>query len=136
MEYKKDMKGWAENISRIYHLVLLHCPPDLILELQNHLRWIDRKALQDCIALLLMTRDLTHRMKETRQGTMALVQVHVDLLTTTQRPNKSVEAYYKLFCARRDTVNAHGGEAGFHKELFAKAREKIMDERNHDETFC
>ena len=55
--------------------------------------------------------------------------------TTTQRPNESIEAYYKPFCARRDTVNAHGGEAGFHKELYAKAREKVMAERNRGETF-
>ena len=135
MEYKKDMKDWTENSSRIYLLVLLHCPPGLIAELQNHSRWIDGKALQDYIALLLMIRGLAHGMKETRQGTMALVQVHVDLFTTTQRPNKSVEAYYKLFCARRNTVNVHGGEAGFHKELYAKAREKVMAKRNHDETF-
>ena len=74
-------------------------------------------------------------MKETRQGTMALVQVHVDLFTTTQRPNESVEAYYKLFCARRDMVNAHGGKSGFHKEIYAKAREKVMAERNRDKTF-
>ena len=82
-----------------------------------------------------MIRDLTHGMKETKQGTMALVQVHVDLFTTTQRPSESVEAYYKLFCARRDTVNAHGGEAGFHKELYAKARARIMSEKNRDELF-
>ena len=33
MEYRKDKKDWAENSARIYHLVLLHCPPDLIAEL-------------------------------------------------------------------------------------------------------
>ena len=66
---------------------------------------------------------------------MALVQVHVDLFTTTQRPNKSVEAYYKLFCVRRDTVNAHGREAGFHKELYAKARTKTMTARGRDESY-
>ena len=65
MEYKKGMKDWAENSARIYHLVLLHCHPGLIAELQNHSRWINRKALQDCIALLLMILDLTHGMKET-----------------------------------------------------------------------
>ena len=135
VEYRKDMKDWAENSARIYHLVLLHCPPGMIAEIQNHSRWIDGKALQDFITLLLMIRYLTHGIKETRQGTMALVQVHVDLFTTTQRPNESVEAYYKLFCARRDTVNAHGGEAGFHKELYAKACEKVMSKRNRDKTF-
>ena len=43
--------------------------------------------------------------------------------------------YYKLFCLRRNTVNAHGGEAGFHEELYAKAREKVMAERNCYENF-
>ena len=47
MEYRKDKKYWAENSARMYHLVLLHCPPGLIAELQNHSRWIDGKALQD-----------------------------------------------------------------------------------------
>ena len=36
MEYRKYKKDWAENSARIYHLVLLHCPPGLIAELQNH----------------------------------------------------------------------------------------------------
>ena len=52
MEYRKEMKDWAENSAWIYHLVLLHYPPGLILELQNQSRWIDGKALKDCIALL------------------------------------------------------------------------------------
>ena len=54
MEYRKEMKDWAENCARIYHLVMLHCSPGLIAELQNHSRWIDGKAIQDCIVLLLM----------------------------------------------------------------------------------
>ena len=74
-------------------------------------------------------------MKETRHGTMALFQVHVNLFTTIQRPNESLEVYYKLLCARRNTFNAHDGEAGFHKELYAKAHEKVMAERNCDKTF-
>ena len=74
-------------------------------------------------------------MKETKQGTMALVQVHVDLFKTTQRPNESVEAYYKIFCARRDTVNAHGGEAGYHRRLYEKACNKILAERGRDEAW-
>ena len=116
-------------------MVLLHCLPGLIAELQNHLKLIDRKVAQDCIMLLLMIWDLTHEMKDTKQGTRALIQVYVDLFTTTQRRNESVEAYYKLFCARRDTVNAHGGKAGFPKELYAKGRMKIMTENNCNETF-
>ena len=40
-----------------------------------------------------------------------------------------------MFCARRDTVNGHGGEAGFHKELYAKARSKIMTAKGRDESW-
>ena len=101
----------------------------------NHSTWVAGQQAQDCIALLLMMRDLTHGMKETRQGTMALVQVHVDLFTTIQRPNKSLEAYYKTFCARRDTVNAHGGEAGYHEKLYEKARVTIMAENGRTEAW-
>ena len=50
MEYRKDKKDWAENSAWIYHLVLLHYPPGLVAELQNHSRWIDGKALKDCTA--------------------------------------------------------------------------------------
>ena len=111
IEWKKQTRDWTENSARVYHLVLLHCPRGLIAELQNNSKWIARKSAHDCIALLLMIRDLTHGMKESKQGTMALVQVHVDLFTTTQRPNESVKAYYKLCFARSDTVNAHDSEA-------------------------
>ena len=35
----------------------------------------------------------------------------------------------------RNTIIAHGGKAGFHKELYTKAREKVMAERNCGKTF-
>ena len=54
------------------------------------------------------------------------------MFTTIQKPNESVEAYYKIFCARRDTVNAHGREDGYHKKLYEKALAKIMTERSRD----
>ena len=66
-------------------------------------------------------------MKETMQGTMALVGCHSDLYTTVQEKGESLEDYYKVFIARKDTVNAHGGEAGRHKELHRLARQKIMN---------
>ena len=82
-----------------------------------------------------MMCDLTHGTKETRQGTMSLVQVHVDMFTTTQKPNKSVELCYKIFCARRDTVNAHGGDAGYRVKLYEKALITVMVRRGRDTTW-
>ena len=90
LEYKKELNNWTKNSTRVSHLVLLHCSSGLITELQNYSKWIAGKTAQDCIALLLMIQDLTHGMKETKQGMMALVQVHINLFTTTQRPNESV----------------------------------------------
>ena len=66
---------------------------------------------------------------------MSLVQVHVDLFTTTQNPNESVELCYKIFCARRDTVNAHDGDAGYHVKLYEKALITVMAERDRNTTW-
>ena len=66
---------------------------------------------------------------------MALVSSHSDLYTTVQEKGESLEDYYKIFIARKDTVNAHGGEAGRHKELYRLAREKLMTEMKVDEIF-
>ena len=82
-----------------------------------------------------MICDLTHGMKETKQGTMALVDVTVNLFTTVQGKKQSLDDYYKIFIARRDTVDAHGGDAGFHRKLFKNARAKIMLEKGRDETW-
>ena len=82
-----------------------------------------------------MIRDLTHNMKETKQGTMALVGCHSDLYTMVQEKSESLEAHHKVFIARKDTVNARGGEAGRHKQLHRLARQKIMDELGLDEAY-
>ena len=66
---------------------------------------------------------------------MGLVEVHVNLFTTTRRPSESVEAYYTTIFARRDTVTTHGGEAGFHTKLYAMARTRIIAEKGRDESY-
>ena len=35
-ESKMQTRDWVENSTQVYHLVLLHCPPGLMAELQNH----------------------------------------------------------------------------------------------------
>ena len=63
--------------------------------------WAANAVSQDCIVLLLMIRDLTHNMKETMQGTMALVGCHSDLYTTVQEKGESLEDYYKVLLRER-----------------------------------
>ena len=67
--------------------------------MQNHSTWAANTIIQDCIVLLVMIRDLTHNMKETKQGTMALVKCHANLYTTVQGPNESIEDFCLTFMA-------------------------------------
>ena len=71
-KYQKDVEAWTENSARVYNLILGHCPPELRVEMQNHSMWAANAVAQDFIGILLIIRDLTHNMKETMQGTMAL----------------------------------------------------------------
>ena len=52
------------------------------------------------------------------QGTMNFVKCNVELKTKEQIRNETTNEYYKVFGACKDTVNAHGGEAGHHKQMF------------------
>ena len=90
------MEARVENSARVYNLVLGHCPPELRAEMQNHSSWTSSATAQDCIVLLVMIRDLTHNTKETKQGTMALVECHsVELVAPSwTQPAKPVRIYY------------------------------------------
>ena len=114
-EWKREFTQWTENNARIFNLVLQHCHPEVEAELKNHTNWLVARSDQDSIALLLMIRDMRHNMKESKQGTMAIVETAVELATTFQGKSDSMELYYELFSARFNTVNAHGGRAGYHE---------------------
>ena len=55
--------------------------------------WVANAVAQDCIVILLMIRDLTNNMKDTMQGTMALVGCHSDFYTAVQEKGESLEDY-------------------------------------------
>ena len=110
--WKRDSEVWTENSARIFNLVLQHYHPELEAELKNHLNWTVEGSDQNCITLLLMIRDMTHNMKESKQSTMAMVECAVELTTTYQKKSDTIEDYFELSTARKDTVNAHGGQAG------------------------
>ena len=61
---------------------------------------------------------------------MAIVECAVEMNTTTQKSSETTEKYFNIFGARRNTVNAHDGRAGYHEGIFKKAMVKIMDEKN------
>ena len=77
-----------------------------------------------------MIRDITHNMRENKQGVMVIVECAVEMNTTAQNSLETIEEYFDIFEAQRNTVNAHYGRAGYHEGMFKKAMIKIMDERN------
>ena len=120
-KHTRDTEAWTENSARVYNLVLQHCPLDLEAELQNYSSWAAGQSAQNFIALFVMIRDVTHNMKEAKQRTIVLVECAVKLFTTAQKPSKSINDYYKIFTAQKDTLNAHGRQAGRHKMVYAEA---------------
>ena len=124
MEAKKDNKklwvAWKEINGKIYNLLLLHSAPDVVIELQSNANWDAAEAASDVIMLLEMLRNITHNLKESKQGVMVLVECHVDMTCTHQKLDEPLEEYYRIFMARVATVNAHDGNAGFHKLMYEK----------------
>ena len=52
-------------------------------------------------------------------------------MTIFQRRLKTVEEYYKLFNARKDTVNAYGGQAWHHARIYDDTIKRIKVKRSY-----
>ena len=106
----KDTEDWKEESDRVYHLVLTHCPPELEAKLPNHLKWAGGKSAQNFIDLLLMIRNITHDMNETKQETTTLVERAIELFMTAQKPSDSIKDYYEISTAQKDIVEAEAAK--------------------------
>ena len=81
-KYEKDQDAWIKNISRTYNLVLQHFPPDVKAELKNQSTWTVGQDKQNVVTLLLMIRNITHNMRDSKKGVMAIVECTVKMNTT------------------------------------------------------
>ena len=61
---------------------------------------------------------------------MAIVECAAKMNKTAQKPSETTEEYFDIIKAQRNTVNAHDGQAVYHKGMFKKATIKSMDETN------
>ena len=133
METNKDNKklrvAWREINGKIYNLLLLHSAPDVIVKLGNHVDWDTAESGSNAIMLLDMLRDITHNLKEIKQGVMAPVERHVDMTYTHQKASETLEEYFRIFIARISSVNAHGGNSGYQKVLYNKHLVALKEER-------
>ena len=49
---------------------------------------------------------------------MTTVESDVELFTIVQEPGQDLDDYYKVFKAQVDTIDAHGGNAGYHPVVY------------------
>ena len=117
-EYSKLVKNWKNNRSRMFDIVLQHCPPDLVQRLKSKDLWTVTFAKRGGIALTKMIRDMAHVHDDTTQGTMVIVPSDMTLYTTYMSKSEIPAAFCRTFQANVDTINTHRGSAGYHPQLF------------------
>ena len=131
-EYNKLVKSWKNNRSRMFAIVLQHCPPDLVQRLKSKDMWAVTKERLDVIALTKMIRDVAHAHDDTTQGTMAIVASDMTLYTSYMSKSETPASFCCTFQANVDTINTHGGSAGRHPKLFDEHVARLMSERGLD----
>lgn len=119
-DVKKLKDAWIENSGRIFNMVLQRATSDTLTKIQNHQKRELTEGSSDAIELLTLLRDVTHNLKQDKQGTKAIMECHVDMVCTTMTTKESLDEFYILFNARVSTVNAHGGLAGHRPALHVK----------------
>ena len=131
-EYAKLVKNWKNNCSRMFAIILQHCPPDLVQRLKSTDLWTVTFAKRDAIALTKMICDVAHAHNDTTQGTMAILASDMTLYTTYMSKSETPASFCCTFQANVDTINTHGGSAGRHSQLFNDHVARLMSERGLD----
>ena len=104
-EYSKPVKTWKNNRSRMFAIVLQHCPPDLVQRLKSKDLWTVTKEKLDVITLPKMICDVAHAHDDTTQGTMAIVASVMTLYTTYMSKSETPASFCSTFQANMDTIN-------------------------------
>ena len=132
-DWNKNEKTWKENKSKVYHLILCQCPPELLEHLKSIELWDKTSSELNVVNLLHMIRAVCLKHDETKQGIMSAVNSDIRFYTFRQSKDMSCDEYLKLFRAQVDTINAHGGRAGFHWGTYqAKVAEILARDGKQD----
>ena len=96
-KWTKNVKNWKNNRSRMFAIVLQHCPVDLIQRLKSKDLWVATNLGKDVIVLTHMIRDIAHAHDDTAQGTMAIVDSDMALYTTYMGKTETPVAFSCTF---------------------------------------
>ena len=118
-EWKRSVRHWKDNKSRMFAILLQHCLKDLMQRLKSNNKYWKVNDKKDVISLVTMIRDVAHAHDDTTQDTMAIVSSDVALYTTFMSSTDDTDDFYRTFLAMVETINVQGGSAGFHPQLYA-----------------
>ena len=127
-EWYKNVKNWKNNCSRMFAIVLKHCPKYLTQRLKSNIRYSVTNSTKDIIALRRMICDAAHTHDDTTQGTMAIVASNVSLYTTYMSKTEKPVGFCHTFQATVYTINTHGGCAGHQPQLVSEYGQRLQKE--------
>ena len=120
----KDL-NWKTNRSRVYNLILQHCPPDLEEILKTMKSWTTVSSGYDAIGLLKMLRDVAHDQTESKQTVMGFVESIAELFTYHQSEKETDDEYGIMFNAYVESIKAHGRNPWHHPGLAKQHQQRI-----------
>ena len=95
-------------------------------------QWEPAAADTDVVALLLIIWDAMHNKKERARSTMDLVKSGAALFTNPMEPKVTLDKYYRVFKAQVDTIEAHGGNPGYHGAVYREHYEALTRSKGYN----
>ena len=100
--------------SKLYALVLMHCPPDPEEILKKMSAWNVVSKAHNAVGLLKVVRDVAHDQTDMKQTVMGFVESTTKLFTYHQDENLSNNNYSIKFNTTIESIGAHGGQPWHH----------------------
>ena len=101
---------WKTNRSRLYALILMHCPQDLEEILKTMSPWTALSDGYDATQLLKMVCDVAHIQTEVNQTVMGFVESMTKLFAHHKDNKLSDDDYSIIFNATVESIKVHGGQ--------------------------
>ena len=135
-EWSKSVKNWKNNGSRMFAIVLQHCPKDFTQRLKSNPWYSVTNSTEDIIALTRMICDAAHAHDDTIQVTIAIVTSNVSLYMMYMSKTEKPVDFCCTFQVTVDTINTHGGCAGHHTQMVSEYGQRLCKERGLDPETC
>ena len=104
----KETCQWKNNKTRLYGIILQHCPPDLEEVLKTMSPWKTVSSGYDAIGLLEMVKVVDNDQTEAKQTVMGFVESTAELIIYHQGEKVSDDNYSIMFNASVKSIKAHG----------------------------